>query len=102
MPKETYVVIAYDATDTDAPQRRLNARPEHLVALQVAKNAGLVKLAVALQNDAGTAAIGSLVVLEADAYQAVQTYLDAEAYVRCGVWERVTVHKGVIPPLFAL
>ena len=102
MSKETYVVIGYDSTDADAPQRRLGARPDHLNALESAKDAGIVKLAVALQNEAGTASIGSIVLLEVDTDEQVQAYLDAEPYVSRGVWETVKVHKGAVPALFTL
>ncbi len=102
MPKETYVVIGYDATDAAAPQRRLDARPDHLTAMQASKDAGIIKLAVALQNEAGTASIGSIVLLDVNSYDEVQAYLDGEPYVSRGVWETVKIHKGAVPPLFSL
>ena len=96
----TFVMIAYDGTDTEAPQRRLNARPKHLAFMQSQKEAGIVQLAVALQNEAGTASIGSMLVLNVADESQVQAYLKEEPYVQAGVWQHITTHLGAIPPLF--
>jgi uncharacterized protein YciI len=97
---KTYVIIAYDGSDEGAAGRRLQARPAHLTQIEAGQKAGVVKCAVALQNEAGTNAIGSLVILELADAEGVQAFLEAEPYVQEGVWQSITVHPGAVPPMF--
>jgi uncharacterized protein YciI len=70
--------------------------------MQAQKDAGKVQLAVALQNEAGTASIGSMVLLNVADEAQVQAYLEEEPYVKAGVWKDITVCQGAIPPLFSV
>jgi uncharacterized protein len=57
-----YLVTAYDYTDTEALQRRMNVRPHHLDGAKGLKESGNFILGGAILNDEGKM-IGSVMIL---------------------------------------
>lgn len=100
--KQHFVVIAMDGTDTEAPARRMAVRPTHLVYLETAQKAGLVKVAIALKDDSGERMIGSMLVFEAESREQVERYLVEEPYIIGKVWDNVSIYPGALGPTFSL
>lgn len=87
----TYLVIAKDGRDADAPARRARVRERHLEAIRPLVEAGRVPLGGALLDDAGTM-IGSAMLLEADSEEEVRALVERDIYTREGVWVEVEIH----------
>jgi uncharacterized protein YciI len=58
-----YLIIAWDVTDSNAQERRLNVRNEHLIGAKKLKENGNFILGGAMLNDDGEM-IGSTMVLQ--------------------------------------
>lgn len=87
----TFLVIAKDGTDADAPARRARVRERHLEDLRPLVEAGRVALGGALLADDG-AMIGSALLLEADSEEEVRAIVERDVYRREGVWREVEIH----------
>lgn len=97
-----YAIIGIDKPDS--LQRRLGARPDHLVRLNELRNAGRLVLAGPFPaidgEDPGPAGFtGSLIVAEFASLDAAQAWADADPYITAGVYADVTVKpfKKVLP-----
>jgi hypothetical protein len=77
---------------------RQSVRERHLAHLQVLADAGRIRFAGPLLDDAGEPC-GSLVVLEAKDLAAARAIALSDPYLREGVFERVEVHgtRAVLP-----
>lgn len=93
-----YVVTAYDYTDDEAIQRRLNVRPHHLDGVRAIKESGNLVAAAALLNDNGDA-IGSIMILQFETDEQLEGWKMNEPYVTQGVWEIIDVKPARIPVL---
>ena len=87
----TYLVIAKDGTDPDAPSRRQQVREEHLERVQPAVDSGFVQLGGAILNDDGTM-IGSAMLLEADSEEEVRAFINKDIYTTGGVWQSYEIY----------
>jgi uncharacterized protein YciI len=97
-----YAIVAEDAPGS--LEKRLAARPDHLVRLNQLKDAGRLLLAgpfPAIDSpDPGPAGFtGSLIVAAFDSLEAAQAWADADPYGAAGVYARVSVKpfKRVLP-----
>lgn len=97
-----YAIISEDVKNS--LERRMAARPDHLVRLEKLRDEGRLVLAgphpAVDSDDPGEAGFsGSLVVAEFDDLQAAQSWADADPYVIAGVYAKVTVKpfKKVFP-----
>lgn len=86
-----FLVLAYDGTDPDAPQRRQSVRDQHLEGARALASAGTLQVGGALLNEAG-GMIGSALILEAEDEAALRAELEADIYHRAGVWQRFEIH----------
>lgn len=86
-----FLVIAYDGTDAEAPERRQRVRGRHLEAARERFEAGVIQYAGAMTDDDG-GMIGSMLVVEAADRAAVKALVDADAYTSGDVWQRVEIH----------
>lgn len=86
-----YLVLAHDARDPDAPERRRRVREEHLGALRPWIDTGRLQVAGAYLDEDGEMR-GSMMIVEADDEASLRAKLDADVYVREGVWERIEIH----------
>ncbi len=81
-----FLLTAYDGTDTDAENRRMSARPEHLEKIGVLKRKGEFLFGGAILNDEGRM-IGSMIVYEAPDRKTLDQILKDEPYIYKGVWK---------------
>ena len=97
-----YAIVAEDVPAS--LEKRLAARPGHLVRLNQLQDAGRLALAgpfPAIDSpDPGPAGFtGSLIIAAFDSLEAAQAWADADPYVAAGVYARVSVKpfKKVLP-----
>ena len=85
-----YVVHAYDHTDANALDRRMQARPAHFDYVRQLKAVGQFILGGALLDPTGKM-IGSMLVLDMETEEQFQTYLQTDPYIVQGVWDKVDI-----------
>lgn len=97
-----YAIVATDVANS--LEKRLAARPDHLLRLQTLQNEGRLLVAgptPAIDSpDPGPAGFsGSLIIAEFDSLESAQTWANADPYVTAGVYESVMVRpfKRVFP-----
>lgn len=86
-----YLVIAKDALDPEAPQRRQRVRSEHITDLTPLADDGTVKIAGAILTDEG-APVGSAMVMEATSEADLRHLLAGDVYAREGVWSTFEIY----------
>ncbi|GKS57351.1 hypothetical protein YTPLAS18_08780 [Nitrospira sp.] len=80
-----YVIFGFDGPEAEA-KRRVH-RPAHLAHLEPLDSQGRVILAGPLTDKTG-----SLIVVEAQNLEEVQALVQADPYVKFGVFDRVEIH----------
>lgn len=95
-----FIVIAYDAKDEAAMDRRMAAREAHLELVKRMRAAGEILFGIALL-DATERMIGSLMVANFEDRAQCDAWLAVEPYVTGHVWHDITVMDGKLPPTFA-
>jgi uncharacterized protein YciI len=91
-----FLLTAYDGTDSEAPDRRLKVRGEHLEKIAVLKKSGEFLFGGAILNDAGNM-IGSMIVYEYPDRKSLDEMLKEEPYITSGVWEKIEIHPFRLP-----
>ena len=86
-----YLLIAYDGTDAEAPERRLKVRGEHLEKIGGLKKVGEFLSGGAILNEAGKM-IGSMIVYDFPDRKTMDERLEKEPYFTEGVWEKIEIH----------
>lgn len=86
-----FILIAYDGTDAEAPDRRMRNRPEHLEKISHVKKAGQLVCGGAILDDSGKM-IGSMILYEVADRQELDRLLLNEPYIYNKVWEKITIH----------
>jgi uncharacterized protein YciI len=81
-----YLVTAYDYTDADAFQRRMNVRPHHLDGARELKANGNYVIGGAMLNDEGKM-IGSVMILQFEHEEELQNWEKNEFYITQKIWE---------------
>jgi len=94
-----YLIIAHDAPDEKALERRIAARHRHLASMERLKSEGKALYGAALLDEAG-AMMGSILIMEFPSDEELRQYLASEPYVTGHVWERVEVKPCKVPELF--
>jgi uncharacterized protein YciI len=87
-----YLVIAWDGTDSEAPQRRQAARAAHLACAAKMFADGRMKEGGAILNDQG-GMIGSSCVVEFADRAELDAWLASDPYVVGDVWKTINVHN---------
>lgn len=85
-----YLITAYDYTDTEALQRRLDVRPHHLDGARLLKDKGNFIKGGAMLNDEGKM-IGSVMMMQFGTEEELHAWLQEEPYITQKVWETVDV-----------
>jgi len=85
-----YLVTAYDYTDTEALQRRMNVRPHHLDGARDLRASGNYILGGAILNEDGKM-IGSVMILQFETEEALDAWKQSEPYITQKIWESVDV-----------
>ncbi|MEM9469314.1 MAG: YciI family protein [Pseudomonadota bacterium] len=95
-----YVIIAKDANDSEALQRRLKARADHVSYSDEAVKRGEQIIGAALLDKEGDMR-GSVMIVDFESEDALKKWLDNEAYVRGKVWKDIDIIPCRVGPSFA-
>ncbi len=85
-----FLIVAYDGTDQDALQRRLNAREAHLTNTAKLKESGQFIAGGAILNEEGQM-IGSTLYMDFEDREALQAWLQHDPYTTGNVWKDVEI-----------
>jgi len=85
-----YLITAYDYTDTDALNRRMNVRPHHLEGARALKESGNFIKGGAMLNEEGKM-IGSVMMMQFESDEQLEAWKQNEPYITQKVWETVDV-----------
>jgi uncharacterized protein YciI len=85
-----YIVTAYDHTDADALQRRMNVRPHHLDGAKTLKENGNYIVGGAILNEEGKM-MGSVMIVQFETEEALEAWKQGEIYITADIWETVDV-----------
>ncbi len=95
-----FILIAYDAKDEGAHERRMATRKAHTDSITQLRGEGKVLIGVAITDDQGKM-IGSVVVTNFESRAEFNNWLATEPYVLNKVWGDMLVLNGNIGPSFA-
>lgn len=85
-----YVITAYDFTDADAQQRRVNVRPHHLDKVRELKENNNYIAGGAILN-AEEQMIGSVMIVQFENDEQMEAWKNNDPYVTERVWETIDV-----------
>jgi uncharacterized protein len=85
-----YLIIAFDGTNENSLEHRMNVRPYHLEGVKKMKENGNFIIGGAVLNDDGKM-IGSTMILQFEDPQELQNWMDSEPYIQQKVWEKFEV-----------
>ncbi len=85
-----YLITAFDGTNENALDHRMNVRPYHLEGVKKMKENGNFIIGGAILNDDGKM-IGSSMILQFEDPQELQNWMDSEPYIQQKVWEQFEV-----------
>ena len=85
-----FLIVAYDGTDPEAKQRRLNARAAHIEGARRLKENGHFINGGAILDAAGNM-IGSTLYMDFDSREELDDWLRSDPYTTGGVWVDVKV-----------
>jgi uncharacterized protein len=85
-----FLLIAYDATDTGALERRMNVREDHLRRISDMKKTGEFLFGGAILDDSGKM-IGSMIVYDYPDLKSLEEKLKSEPYFTKEVWDKTEI-----------
>ncbi len=94
-----FIIIAKDGTDAEALERRLAAREGHIAYGDNAAKTGEQIIAAAMIGP-NEQMNGSIMIVDFDDIQALNEWLDKEAYVTGNVWQDIQVIPCKLAPAF--
>jgi len=94
-----FMVLANDASDAGAFERRMACRAEHVKVMDASKAEGQCRFGAAMLDDAGKMC-GSAIILDMPDLAAVEAWMKAEPYVAGNVWGDVRIIPLKIGPSF--
>jgi uncharacterized protein YciI len=86
----TFLIVAHDFRDPEAPSRRMQQRPAHLEGVRRMKAEGTFLDGGAMLDDEGRM-VGSMILVEFPSRAEVDGWLARDPYVTGQVWEHITV-----------
>jgi uncharacterized protein len=95
-----FLILAHDATDADAINRRMAARAAHIATIDKYKASDNMHIGAAILDD-GNKMIGSCIIAEFPSRRELDAWLAEEPYITGKVWEKVQVMPCQIGPSFA-
>jgi uncharacterized protein len=95
-----FIIMAYDGTDPEAPQRRAAARAAHIALGDRMFRAGQQLYGGAILNDRQEM-IGSVIFCEFASRAELDGWLAVEPYVTGRVWQKLEVLPCRVGPSFA-
>jgi uncharacterized protein len=94
-----FLILAHDAKDSDAPERRMNNRDAHLAVIARYKAQGHMKMGAAILDEAGKM-IGSCIIADFPSRTELDAWLAEEPYIAGKVWENIQISNCRIAPSF--
>ncbi len=94
-----FLLLAYDATDADAMNRRMKEREGHLATIARYQALGHMHMGAAILDEAGKM-VGSCIVAEFPDRAGLDAWLAEEPYLTGKVWEKVEITPCRIGPSF--
>ena len=85
-----FLLIAYDGTDSEALERRLKVREEHLEKTEGLKKDGNFLFGGAILDDEGKM-VGSMIIYDFPDRQSFDARLKNEPYITGGVWKKIEI-----------
>ena len=85
-----FLLLAYDGTDPQAPQRRLSVREEHFKKIGLLKTKSEFLFGGAILNE-NNEMIGSMIVYDVPDRQSLDKILKDEPYITNEVWEKIEI-----------
>lgn len=85
---QQYIMYAWDGTDQQALERRMNHRPAHFENARKLKTTGNFISGGALLSDEGKM-IGSAMVMQFETKEDLQHWLNTEPYITGKVWQKM-------------
>ncbi|TAL80173.1 MAG: hypothetical protein EPN88_01490 [Bacteroidetes bacterium] len=85
-----FLLIAYDGTDPEAPERRLKVRGEHLEKIAGLKKSSEFIFGGAILDESGKM-IGSMIVYDFPDRPSLNARLKEEPYITGGVWKKIEI-----------
>jgi uncharacterized protein YciI len=85
-----FLLVAYDITDPDAYNRRMNCRPEHLEKMKAVKKNGKFICGGAILDDSEKM-IGSMILYEVTDRKELDLLLEDEPYIYNKVWQKIDI-----------
>lgn len=95
-----FLILAYDAIDDKAAERRMTHREAHLETIARYKSLGHMHIGAALLDEQEKM-IGSVIVADFPSREALDQWLKNDPYTTGKVWSDVTVTPCRIAPSFA-
>lgn len=94
-----FLLIAYDATDDKAMDRRMAAREAHLANIAQYKAKGHMHMGAALLDEEGKM-IGSTIIAEFSSRAEMEQWLASDPYITGKVWTKTEIIPCKIAPSF--
>lgn len=94
-----FLILARDATDAEAPARRLAAREDHLAMVEEYKRRGHMIAGAATLDESGQMN-GSAVMVDFPDREALEEWLNEDPYVIGNVWQEIQVIPVRLAPPF--
>lgn len=93
-----FVVLGYDADDVEALERRMAARPDHIVVSdELARNGHVISRAAILDEEERM--VGSVMIVDFPSRADLDEWLEREPYCTNEVWQRIEIHPCQVLPL---
>ena len=87
---QQYIVYAWDDTDDQALQRRMDSRPAHFVNARRMKENGKFVFGGAILDDEGKM-IGSMMVVQFNTPEELELWMQTEPYITGQVWQKTDI-----------
>jgi uncharacterized protein len=94
-----FLILAYDAIDAEALNRRMAVREAHMALVEKNKIAGHARYGAAILDDSGKM-IGSMMIVEYPSRAELDAWLKVEPYITGKVWDKITIQPCKIAPSF--
>lgn len=94
-----FLILAYDATDADALNRRMANREAHLTVIDSYKQSGNMHMGAAILDD-NEKMIGSCIIGDFFSRAELDEWLEHEPYIVGKVWDRVEIRPCKVSPVF--
>lgn len=95
-----FLILAYDAKDAGAFERRKTHRAAHLAVMQQYKDLGKMKIGAAILDDSGKM-IGSCIIADFASRQELDQWLAKEPFAVEKVWGDIQIQPCAIAPIYA-